>query len=179
MTMIPEPQVDFSQLSWGMNQMGLQQQNGFQPQVYAVTSIPEEPVNVAALSGKYSEIEEDVIEETFESAKSDVPAEIEVPAKDMPAAVEEKVVESAVESVEFDSEDPSFTLFASSPVAASAQPTLNDAINLMSQLPTEKSSQYDIITESNTEMSTSFDKSCARLDAACKRMDAVFASFGL
>lgn len=182
MTMIPEPQVDFSQLSWGMNQMGLQNgMNNYQPQVFAVTSIPEDPVNVAALSGKYSESDEDedVVEPTFESAKLDCPAEIEVPAKDMPAAVEEQVVESAVESAEFDEQDPSFTLFASSAATAPAQPTLNDAIDLMAQLPTEKSSQYEIITDSDSDMSTAFEKSCARLDAACKRMDAVFASFGL
>lgn len=173
MTLIPETQVDFSQLSWGMGNMGLQQNM----QVFAVTSIPEEPVDVAALSGKYSE--EQTVEETFEAAKSELPAEIEAPVKDMPAPVE--VAETEVsESADFDAEDPAFALFASTPSAPAAQPTLEDAVALLSQLPTEKSSNFELVVESeNTEMSAVFDKSCARLDAACRRLDSLFSSFGL
>jgi hypothetical protein len=175
MTLVPETQIDFSQLNWGMGNMGLQQ-NAFQPQVFAVTSIPEEPVDVHALSGKYANEEEIVEEETFEEAKRDVPAEIETAAakENLPAAIEELA--------DFDAEDPAFTLFASSPSPApAAESTLEDAVNLLSQLPTEKSSQFDLVSEadSNTEMSAVFDKSCARLDAACRRLDALFSSFGL
>lgn len=173
MTLIPETQVDFSQLSWGMGNMGLQQNM----QVFAVTSIPEEPVDVAALSGKYSE--EQTVEETFETAKSELPAEIEAPVKDMPAPVE--VAETEIsESADFDAEDPAYALFASAPSAPAAQPTLEDAVALLSQLPTEKSSNFELVVDSeNTEMSAVFDKSCARLDAACRRLDSLFSSFGL
>lgn len=178
MTLVPEPQVDFSQLSWGINNMGLQQQNSFQPQVFAVTSIPEEPVDISVLSGKYA-AEEEAVEETFESAKADLPAEIETPAKDMPAEVEEKAVEPTVETADFDAEDPAFTLFASS-APASAEPTLDDAMTLLSHLPTEKPSHFEMVSSNESaEMSTVFDKSCARLDAACRRLDSLFSSFGL
>jgi len=170
MTLVPEPQVDFSQLSWGIGNMGLQQNM----QVFAVTEIPEEPVDVAALSGKYTSEEDIVSEETFGSVKADLPTEIETPtqAKDTPAAIE---------TVEFDAEDPSYTLFASSPAPTTAsEPTLDDAMNLLSQLPTEKPSQFETVSANEeTEMSTVFDKSCARLDAACRRLDALFSSFGL
>jgi hypothetical protein len=177
MTLVPETQVDFGQLSWGIGNMGLS--NFAQPQVFAVLEVPEEPVDVTALSGKHA-AEDDDAEETFESAKLDAPAEIEAPAKDVPADVAEEKQTATIEAPEFDEQDPAFTLYATTSPNPAAGPTLEDAVTLLSQLPTEKSPQYELVSESDSqEMSSVFAKNCARLDAACRRMDAMFASFGL
>jgi hypothetical protein len=179
MTLVPETQVDFSQLSWNMGNMGLN--NFSQPQVFAVLEVPEEPVDVAALSGKHAS--EDETEETpaFETCKFDTPADLEAPFKDVPTVAEAKQVETSEESTpEFDEQDPAFTLYATPSSTPSAQPTLEDAILLLSQLPTEKSSQFELMSESESQaMSSVFEKNCARLDTTCRRLDALFSSFGL
>jgi hypothetical protein len=179
MTLVPEPQVDFSQLSWGMGNMGLQN-NFSQPQVFAVLEVPEEPVDVTALSGKHA-TEEEIEETSFEAVKVDAPAAIKAPAKDTPATVaDEKAVET-VEVPEFDAEDPAYTLYATASSPAATEPTLEDAVTLLSQLPSGKLAQYELVDEAiaETDMSPVFEKNCARMDAMCRRLDSLFASFGL
>ncbi|KIW05024.1 uncharacterized protein PV09_04179 [Verruconis gallopava] len=179
MTLVPEPQVDFSQLSWNMGNMGLS--NFSQPQVFAVTSVPDEPVDVPALSGKYSS-EEDAEAPAFEETKKSTPAAVELPGKDeVDTLVEAQEIEVTT-TPEFDEQDPAYTLYATATAPSTvnaAQPTLEDAIALIGQLPTSKTSVFDLVSQTETEsveMSPVFERSCARLDAACRRLDALFAS---
>ena len=114
LAMIPESPFETNQTDSTSN--GWVQNNGYDQRVYAVTSIPDEPVISAhTLSGK------SVIEplSSFGSAKDEVPA-IEAMPKvasiDLPevptAPTEENELE---EDVDFDHSDPSFALFADEP----------------------------------------------------------------
>jgi len=180
---MPEPQIDFSTLNLGgnnWNMQGMGMNNSFQPQVFAVLEVPEEPVNVAALSGKGEETIEEEQESSFETCKYDCPTEIETPevAKDMPVIEAKEIETTEATSSQFDEQDPSFTLYATaSNSSASTSTTLEDAITILSQLPSEKSSQFELYTESATD--SVLEKNCAKLDASCRRLDALFSSFGL
>jgi hypothetical protein len=117
MTMVPEPQLDFSVLNlnnngngnnWGVN-------NSFnfqQPRVFAVTELPEGPCNpldTEAMSGKgYSAIF-NAEDSPAEEVKADYPV-IERPAPSTAAAVEE----------EMEDEDAEYDLYYSSPAPSAA-----------------------------------------------------------
>ncbi|KAF1837401.1 hypothetical protein BDW02DRAFT_140808 [Decorospora gaudefroyi] len=116
MTMVPEPQLDFSMLNlnnggnnWGAN-------NGFnyqQPRVFAVTELPEGPSNpldTEAMSGKgYSAIFN--AEDAAEEVKADYPViERPVQLEEATAAVDEEMNE----------EDAEYDLYFSSPTKSTA-----------------------------------------------------------
>lgn len=176
MTLIPETQIDFSSLNLGTNNWNMQSTMGmngaYQSQVFAVLEVPEEPINVAALSGKGEETVEEQ-ETTFETCKYDCPTEIETPevSKDMPTIEAKETETTESTSSLFDEQDPSFTLYAT--VSTSAPSILDNAFTLLSQLPAQKPTQFTLTNETDS----TFEKQCAKLDASCRRLDAMFASF--
>jgi hypothetical protein len=180
MALMPEPQIDFSSLNlggnrWAMPNMGM---NNFQQhQVFAVLEVPEpaEPIDVAAISGKDSIVEEF----TSESTKYDCPAEIEVPT----LSREESVEESKPMTCQFDENDPAFTLFASSSPTPAEPVNVKQSIeDLAAEIPCEKPSHFELIISSETKSiyaTLQLEKKCAKMDAACNKLDALFSSFGL
>lgn len=186
MTMIPETQLDFSTLNLGGNQWAMPS-NGMgqylQPQVFTV-EVPEmaEPIDVAALSGKSDDIIEELTSLSCDAAKAECPAELELPSlssssKDVEAE-ESKAAECA-----FDENDPTFTLFATSSSASkSTDPVTVDLSieDLAARIPTEKEGNFELITSSSNIYATlNLEKSIARMDAACTKLDSLFDSFGL
>ncbi|TID17768.1 hypothetical protein E2P81_ATG10743 [Venturia nashicola] len=184
MTMIPETQLDFSTLNLGGNQWAMPS-NGMgqylQPQVFTV-EVPEmkEPVDVAALSGKSDDIIEDFTSSSSE-VKPECPAELELPT------ISSEQVEAEVEDVKytecaFDENDPAFTLFATSsmPSKTTGSATLEQSIEeLAARIPTEKEGNFELVTSSDMYTTFSLEKSMARMDAACQKLDSLFYSFGL
>lgn len=184
-TMIPETQLDFSTLNLGGNQWAMPS-NGMgqylQPQVFTV-EVPEmaEPINVAALSGK----SDDIIEE-FTSSSSDVktecPAELELPYLSS-SSEEVEVEESKATECAFNENDPAFTLFATSSTSSAVTESVTVELSiedLAARIPTEKEGNFELITSSSNVYATlRLEKSIARMDAACSKLDSLFDSFGL
>jgi hypothetical protein len=180
MTMIPETQLDFSTLNLGGNQWAMPSNgmgNYLQPQVFAVHEVPEpaEPIDVAALSGKDSIIDEF----TSSDSKIECPTEIEVPALSEEAPVEEPKQMVC----QFDENDPAFTLFATSSSAPSEPVTVKQSIEaLAAEIPCEKAAYFELITSSETSniyAALNLEKNIARMEVACSKLDALFSSFGL
>jgi hypothetical protein len=123
MTMVPEPQLDFSMLNinngnanntnWGVN-------NGFnfqQPRVFAVTELPEGPANpldTEAMSGKgYSAIFNAEDDSSADEAKPDYPViERPIQTENTMTAVDEEIEE----------EDAEYDLYYSSSSASTSTP---------------------------------------------------------
>ncbi|KAJ4362667.1 hypothetical protein N0V95_001375 [Ascochyta clinopodiicola] len=119
MTMVPETQLDFSMLNinnssnnsssntnWNMNN-GF---NGYQPRVFAVTELPEGPVNpldVSAMSGKGHST---IFAAEDEEVKSDHPV-IEYPVQSQ---------QPIMAAVEEEDEDSEYDLYRSSPTLSAA-----------------------------------------------------------
>lgn len=184
MTMIPETHLDFSALNLGGNQWAMPS-NGMgqylQPQVFTV-EVPEmtEPVDVAALSGKSDDIIEEFTSSSSTESKVECPAELELPSM----STSEDVEAEQVKSVEcaFDENDPAFTLFAtSSTPSKSIEPvSLQASIeDLAARIPTEKEGNFELVTSSDIHSTLTLEKSIARMDAACRKLDSLFNSFGL
>jgi hypothetical protein len=180
MTMIPETQLDFSTLNLGGNQWAMpsnSMNNYLQPQVFAVHDVPEpaEPIDVAAMSGKDSIIDEF----TSSDSKVECPLEIEPPTLSEEAPIEE---EKPMVS-QFDENDPAFTLFATSSSAVSESVTVTRSIeDLAAEIPCEKSGHFELVTSSETAniyATLNLEKKVARMDAACSKLDSLFSSFGL
>jgi hypothetical protein len=180
MTMIPETQLDFSTLNLGGNQWAMPSNgmgNYLQPQVFAVHEVPEpaEPIDIAALSGKDSIIDEF----TSSDSKIECPTEIEVPTLSEEAPVDE----SKPMVCQFDENDPAFTLFATTSTAPSEHVTFKQSIeDLAAEIPCEKSAYFELITSSETSniyATLNLEKKVARMEAACSKLDALFLSFGL
>lgn len=182
MTMIPETQLDFSTLNLGGNQWAMSSNvmgQYLQPQVFTV-EVPEmaEPVDVAALSGKADDIIDDFTSSSTD-VKAECPAEIELPSasSEDASASESEVIECA-----FDENDPAFTLFAtsSSPSKSIQSATLEQSIeDLAARISTEKEGNFELVTYSDVYTTLSLEKSIARMNAACMKLDSLFDSFGL
>jgi len=185
MVMMPEPQIDFSSLNLGGNSwaMPTASMNNFQQhQVFAVLEVPEpaEPIDIAALSGK----SEDSTVESFAhdlSSKYDHPEEIETPElpKDAPAerTTITSVEDSEPTSCQFDESDPAFTLFASTSSTMSTAPATFEHPVLSSE-----KSHFELVIASDGAVQSSADrltKICSRMDASCRKLDALFSTFDL
>ncbi|KAE9962751.1 hypothetical protein BLS_010060 [Venturia inaequalis] len=184
MTMIPETHLDFSALNLGGNQWAMPS-NGMgqylQPQVFTV-EVPEmaEPVDVAALSGKSDDIIEEFTSSSSTESKVECPAELELPS--MPTSEDVEVEQFKSVECAFDENDPAFTLFAtSSTPSKSIEPvSLQASIeDLAARIPTEKEGNFELVTSSDIHSTLTLEKSIARMDAACRKLDSLFNSFGL
>jgi hypothetical protein len=183
MVMMPEPQIDFSSLNLGGNSWAMPGAvNNFQQhQVFAVLEVPEpvEPIDVAALSGK----SEDSVVESFAkdlSSKYDHPEEIETPelVKDAPAErdIIKPVEELESSSCHFDESDPAFTLFASASTVPTTTPATFEPI-LSSEKP-----HFELVVAGESDLQCSTDrltKLCSRMDASCRKLDAILESFDM
>jgi hypothetical protein len=155
MTMIPEHHMDFSMLD--LNSDG---GFSFQPQVYSILSLPETIIDAGVLSGKSS---------NFAPSLSSVEEKVELPVIERaPAeviAVEEK---AEVVDEEFDA-DPSFALYASSPVTTVSDLQELDITALITSLPS-KPVQYQLVVESwdsNDEAEAAMQK----VERICESID--------
>ncbi|KAF2423518.1 hypothetical protein EJ08DRAFT_701166 [Tothia fuscella] len=162
MVMMPEPQLDFSQLNLGGNNWALPAgMTNFQShQVFAVMDVPEpvEPIDVAALSGK---TEDTVVESFSEQSKYDYPAEIETPvhSKDEVAFAQssaETGEESTSTIYQFDESDDAFTLYANN--ASSAAP-----LKLEYPVISNGKPHFELVITSDSDTQSSSD----RLDSIC------------
>lgn len=116
MTMIPEQTMDFSMLD-----INSSANYSYQPQVYAVLELPEEPIiNTSILSGKTSNF----IGEHFDSEDEKVELPI-IERRTEKVESPATLVSSSVVDEEFDN-NPEFALFADSP--ASSESSEEDSI---------------------------------------------------
>lgn len=172
MTMVPETQIDFSMLNinnnantngnWNMNGF-----NGYQPRVYAVTELPEGPVNpldISAMSGKGHS--------TIFAAEDDVSTEEELkpdyPVIEHPTQTEQPIMAA----IEEDDEDEEYDLYRSSPVssAALAAPVENVFTN------PEKSNRFAlVVSDEATEamLAEHLLKKMAAMEPAFQRIAAI------
>jgi hypothetical protein len=169
MTMIPEPQLDFSMLNintgnaqnWGSN-------NGFsfqQPRVFAVTELPEGPVNpldTEAMSGKgHSAIFQAEEDTSAEETKAEYPI-VECPIEQSP------VVEECEE------EDAEYDLYFSSPARSSA--ALCEPTETLFANPEKAMAHYSLIIsdEANeARLAERLERNIARLTPALERIAAI------
>jgi hypothetical protein len=119
MTLIPEVQIDLSQLNIGGNQWMGQNLDAFQPHVYAVTETEvTEPFDVSALSGKETESESHVVSHYLEEQTED-----KVTFPEAITSVTSKEIED-IEDV-FDENNPEEMLFASAPAKSTTASTVS------------------------------------------------------
>ncbi|KAF2624845.1 hypothetical protein BU25DRAFT_441652 [Macroventuria anomochaeta] len=174
MTMVPETQLDFSMLNinnnannnanWNMNN-GF---NGYQPRVFAVTELPEGPVNpldVSAMSGKgHSTIF--VVED---EASTEEELKPEYPIIERPVQSQQPTM-AAIE--EDEAEDEEYDLYRSSP-ALSAAPSA-PVENLFTN--PEKASRFTlVVADEATEamLAERLERKMAAMDPAFQRIAAI------
>ncbi|RDW85840.1 hypothetical protein BP5796_04165 [Coleophoma crateriformis] len=159
MTMVPEQTMDFSMLD--INADG---GYSYQPQVFSVLSMPETIIDASILSGKAS----NVVPSFISTEK------VELPTIERAPIVEEvPAVAAPVADEEFDN-DPAFALFADN--AAPAQSTLEFTASLWSGIPSEKESQFTLVTVSNDDVETTMtrvQRLCSSIDDATARLEAL------
>ncbi|KAF1976290.1 hypothetical protein BU23DRAFT_44698 [Bimuria novae-zelandiae CBS 107.79] len=176
MTLIPETPLDMSMLnlnsSWPMNN-GSSSFNFQQPQVFAVTELPEGPTNpldMDVISGKgYSSIFAAEDDASTEEVKLDYPI------------VERAMVCETQVSVEIEEdEDPEFDLYNSAPSATTstvATPALEDHDSLFGDINSEKvfeHFQLQISDEVADELRMArFQRQCAKMESSLARVAAL------
>jgi hypothetical protein len=174
MTMVPEPQIDFSMLNinngngnnWGVN-------NGFsfqQPSVFAVTELPEGPANpldTEAMSGKgCSAIFSAEDDSPVEEIKADHPA-VERPVQSTAAAIEEECEE----------EDAEYDLYYSSPARSTATATAPaEPIETLFANPEKTFSHFSLVIsdEANeARLAERLERQIARMSPALNRISSI------
>jgi hypothetical protein len=179
MALMPEPPLDFSNLSlgnnnWAVPSMGMS--NFQQPQVFAVLEVPEpaEPLNLENLSGKGDDSFLDRL--SSDDEKADYP-EIESPIKTEQPVIKHPIEESVpAPAFEFDENDPDVTLFATpSPRAApvASEPT---ALEMSSEKP-----HFELVIADEAEqqrLNEKLDRMMAKMDASFNRIGAMTSRLG-
>ena len=176
MTMVPETPLDMSMLNlnsnWPMNN-GNASFNYQQPQVFAVTELPEGPANpldMDVISGKgYSSIF--AVED--DSSDEDVKADYPIVERALPL---ERSVSDDVE----DDQDPEFDLYNGSPASASSPAStqlLEPHDSLFGDIDSEKMFahfQLQISDEVADELKMArFQRQCAKMEACLARIEAL------
>jgi len=184
MTLIPEMPVDLSSLNIGSNNWGIPNSRGpmgqyMQPQIFAVTEVPEgpaEPIDFSALSGKDND---DVLSQFTEEEKSAYP-EIDEVAPKLQATIEDQssIDEAEEQQYEIDENDECMTLYA--PFKSSKKTTessTDEHDNIFGTIVSEKAlAHFDLITVSEQDSQSfndHFERMCARLEARCNRIEAM------
>jgi len=172
MALIPEPQIDMSQLTLNGNHWGMQGMNfgNQQPQVFAVLEIPQgpsNPIDTEALSGKYAE-EPSNEPTSYEEVKASYPA-IKTPAAK--EGIDAKEPTSA-STEELDAE--TFALY----VDATPRPTFTvskpgeDRERTSTHVLFEKL-HYELVVAkpgNSDTLQTQLDRMCAKADAISNRL---------
>ncbi|KAF2683739.1 hypothetical protein K458DRAFT_339837 [Lentithecium fluviatile CBS 122367] len=177
MTLIPETPLDISMLNlnsnnWGVNSNNMGSFNFQQPQVFAVTELPEGPVNpidTEALSGKgFSSIFAAEDDSPIESVKPDFPV-IERPVESAPAFSE----------VEEEDDDPEFDLYRTSPApsaAASVSPFEHHESLFGAANPEKAFAHFELFISdeaADERLMARFEKQCAKMERICERIEAL------
>lgn len=183
MTLIPEMPVDLSALNlgsqnnWGIPSSRSHMGQFVQPQVFAVTEVPEgpaEPLDFSALSGKGSD---DILSHFTEDEKTTYP-EIEMPAKSE-AVIEERATkeEAAEEENEIDENDETMILFASSSSSNKKSEPIEVSDNLFGDIASEKVfAHFELFISSeqdNQNLMDRFEHLCSRLESRSNRIEAL------
>jgi hypothetical protein len=183
MTLIPETPIDLSSLNLGNNNwpMPTGMQSYQQHQVFAVTELPQgpaEPIDMSALSGKPSN---DVFA-SFVGHEDEKTTYPEIESKE--ATILEERPEHAVESTEcpFDKNDPTVALFAnSSPVSVPTVKAIEDYEPIFGDVSPDKVfAHFELFVssdEDNQNLMEEFERMTARLDASCRRLQALSAGY--
>jgi hypothetical protein len=151
-----------------------------QHQVFAVTELPQgpaEPINLSALSGKASDdvfashVGNDDEKTTYAEIESSIIAEDT-------GAVERPEQPSESQECPFDENDPTVTLFAnSSPALVSTVKPIEDYEPLFGNVSPEKVfAHFELFIssdEDNQSLMEQFEGMTARLDASCRRLQAL------
>lgn len=176
MALIPETPLDISMLNLNSNNWGVNNMNSFnnyqQPQVFAVTELPEGPANpidTEALTGKgFSSVFAAEDDSPVDEVKPDFP-------------VIERPVESQAAPVEVEEEDDSseFELYRSAP-APSAPATvapLENHESLFGGVNPEKVFAHFELTiadeVANELLMARFERQCAKMESVCERIAAL------
>lgn len=173
MTMVPETQLDFSMLNinnnaannpnWNMNGF-----NGYTPRVFAVTELPEGPVNpldISAMSGKGHS----TIFAAEDDASTDEELKPDYPVIERPVQTEQPTM-AAIE--EDDAEDEEYDLYRSSPAPAAAP----SAPAELAMATSEKSSHFTLVVanEATEEMlAERLQRRMAAMEPAFQRVAAI------
>jgi hypothetical protein len=188
MTLIPETPIDLSSLNLGTANnwaMPSGMQTYQQPQVFAVTELPQgpaEPLDIAALSGKGSD--NFVADFAGTADEKAVYPEVEAPIVSKTEPVLEERAGQFVDSTEcqFDENDPTEALFAnssSSPVSSTIQPVEYEPI--FGDVSPEKAfAHFELFVSSDSDnqlIMEQFEKMTARLDASCRRLESLAAGY--
>jgi len=188
MTLIPETTIDLSSLNLGTANnwaMPSGMQTYQQPQVFAVTELPQgpaEPLDIAALSGKGSG--DSVIDFAGTTdEKVDYP-EVETPIVSKVESLLEERAGQSVDSMEcqFDENDPTEALFANSsslPASSTIEPVEYESI--FGDISPEKAfAHFELFVSSDSDnqlIMEQFEKMTARLDASCRRLESLAAGY--
>lgn len=179
MTLVPETQMDFAMLninSNGANPNPNYMNNGFsfqQPQVFAVTELPEGPSNpldIEAMSGKgYSAIF--AAEDSVDEVKPDYPV-IETPVQS-----EQTTMAPVENEEEFDSE---YDLYRSSPASTAAAPVAPLNHEILFTNPEKVFGRFTLVVSdeaAEARLSARLQRSMAAMEPAFQRIDAIASMF--
>lgn len=173
MATIPEPQLDFSALNLNGNNWGVPNGFGYQPQIFAVTELPEGPVEPLEVASKG---EESIIER-FSSVEETKP---EYPEFVASAAAP---VQAPVETVEIDESDPTLTLYADIPRSSAPISTKEPQSfeSIFGNIAPEKAfARVELnVTDGSdvTALEAHLAVLCARADSPFQRLQAMSAEF--
>lgn len=173
MTMVPEPQLDFSMLNLNNNGNNWGANSGFsfqQPRVFAVLEVPEGPTNpldTEAMSGKgHSAIFDAEDNSPVEEVKHDYPV-IERPVES------EKSIATATEVDEVDEE---FDLYSSSPApAAVSAPTFENHEPLFTN-PEKALAHYSLVSSDSAleaRLAERLERRIAAMEPVLQRLSAI------
>jgi hypothetical protein len=188
MTLIPETTIDLSSLNLGTANnwaMPSGMQTYQQPQVFAVTELPQgpaEPLDIAALSGKASD--DFVSDFARASDEKVIYPEVESPIVSKTDSHSEERAGQIVDSTEcqFDENDPTEALFANSPslpASSTIQPVEYEPI--FGDVSPEKAfAHFELFVSSDSDnqlIMEQFERMTARLDASCRRLESLTAGY--
>jgi hypothetical protein len=174
MTLIPEMPVDLSALNLGNNGWSIPASRApmshyMQPQVFAVTEVPEpvEQINFTSLSGKTTE---EFVAQFDNEEKATFP-EIDMPSKqDQVEIPDVPVSEEAVEESE-EEYDEDMALFA--PVRSRRSSNPSEIVELELTTVNQKPDQIELCVVSESD-NLAFERLSSRLDARLNRIQAMF-----
>lgn len=184
MTLVPETTIDLSSLNLGTANnwaMPSGMQTYQQPQVFAVTELPQgpaEPLDIAALSGKTSD---DLVTDFAGSTDEKVAyPEVENPVVSKAKECTGQTVES--NECQFDENDPTEVLFAnpsSIPVSSAIESVEYEPI--FGDVSLEKAfAHFELFVSSDSDnqlIMEQFERMTARLDASCRRLESLTAGY--
>jgi len=175
MTLIPEMPVDLSALNIGNNNWSIPASRPpmsqyMQPQVFAVTEVPEpaEQIHFSDLSGKTNE---DFFSQFSEEEEKSTFAELDTSSKEKTLEIPEVPASEDVEEESEEEYDETMALYA--PVRSRRSSTPSEIVELTAV--NQKSNQIELCVVNDND-TAEFERLSARLDARMKRLENMLAS---